>query len=192
MAVGSGSFRPGATPSLLRRDVLALTLELLESGKSVRITATGGSMRPFLNGGEILTIEPTSPSSLRMGDLVLIRSPVGAVLIHRIVRQWQRNEVRWLQTKGDGLYNPDQAVPAHRVAGKVVRVERPADIGDTTAKSTDLSAFSERVLSRFAALTSLGYYFLRRALQSIKYVLPPRLEAVEESKGNMAEKRRAA
>ena len=54
----------------------------LERGQRVRMTVTGGSMLPFLCGGEEIEIERAS--SIRIGDIVIAR--VGdAYVLHRVV-----------------------------------------------------------------------------------------------------------
>lgn len=58
---------------------------LLAEGRKVKLRAKGGSMRPFIRGGEdILVLAP--PTRLRTGDVVLARRGADEYVLHRIVR----------------------------------------------------------------------------------------------------------
>jgi len=66
-----------------------LATELLERGHSVRFQAPGRSMHPTIKEGETITVEPTAPSEVKKGDIILYRGESG-VIAHRVVRIEQK------------------------------------------------------------------------------------------------------
>jgi signal peptidase I len=59
----------------------------LERGQHVRLTATGGSMRPFLHNGDVVELEPLKSLPAK-GDVVLVRGAPDRAryILHRLVR----------------------------------------------------------------------------------------------------------
>lgn len=100
-----------------------LVAELLGEGLEVRVRITGGSMRPLLGGGELATVVPVLPPSLRRGDLVLWKSGDGALVLHRIVRFAGEGEDHRCWTRGDALAACDEAFGPGQVLGRVSRIE---------------------------------------------------------------------
>lgn len=97
--------------------------DLLAGGLEVRVRVTGASMRPLLGGGELATVLPVAPWSLRRGDLVLCRSADGFLVLHRLVRlSGQGADRRWW-TRGDALAACDGSIGADQVLGRVGRIE---------------------------------------------------------------------
>jgi len=66
-----------------------LATELLERGHSVRFQAPGRSMHPTIKEGETITVEPTAPSEVKKGDIILYRGE-SSVIAHRVVRIEQK------------------------------------------------------------------------------------------------------
>lgn len=62
----------------------AAVAEQLASGQSVRITLKGISMRPTLNEGDTLTLEPVATTDFAVGNVVLFRHE-GRYCLHRVV-----------------------------------------------------------------------------------------------------------
>ncbi len=121
------------TVSFEKTEVTALFGEILKSGLSLRVKVTGRSMRPFLRGGEIVTIKKVPCSELRIGDLIFFESPPGVPVLHRIVRKRMSAGANLtFQTRGDGLMAFDEEIHESSVLGKVLRIERPAQSGKTT------------------------------------------------------------
>ena len=81
---------------------------LLESGFDLRVRVTGASMRPMIADGSFVTITRGAPENLKPGDVLLIRTRSGGMLLHRFVR-WTKNcpGRRLIQTKGDALRKMD-------------------------------------------------------------------------------------
>jgi signal peptidase I len=107
-------------------DVLRLFEEILQHGADLRVRVTGRSMRPFLRGGEVLTIRQTPSPCLRKGDLILFRNSYGLPVLHRLLnkRKTAGGKFRIL-TKGDALKAFDEEIHEDSVLGKVLRIERP-------------------------------------------------------------------
>ncbi len=108
-----------------RTALLPLLTELFARGADVRIRVTGASMRPFLCGGEILTLRRPEGGGLRRGDLVLFVDRDGRPVLHRIVHRRASSAGAVLRTLGDGLIGLDEALPEQRVLARVCAIERP-------------------------------------------------------------------
>src|SRR2546430_7658507 len=61
-----------------------LMTELLRRGNRVRFRAIGASMQPTIEDGELITVAPMAPESVKRGDILLYRSEQG-VHAHRVV-----------------------------------------------------------------------------------------------------------
>ena len=98
--------------------VLARVVPL--TGRSTLVVA-GGSMAPALDIGTAVVVEPVEPSSLRVGDLVSLRSGAErAIFTHRITRLIDRDGAVWIETKGDANAGVDPSItPATSVIGRV-------------------------------------------------------------------------
>lgn len=103
---------------------LKLFEDILNSGLSLRVKATGRSMSPFLRGGEILTIQKVPSCSLRTGDLIFFKTHDGLPLIHRIVGKRLNSNILIFRTKGDALLCMDEPVSEHNIIGKVCVIEK--------------------------------------------------------------------
>lgn len=104
-------------------DSIRLFEDILMMGVDLRVRATGRSMIPFLQGGEILTIRKVPSSSLRRGDLIFLRTSEGYPLMHRIIKIQRQQGHAYFCTKGDALITPDAFVREDRVLGKVITIE---------------------------------------------------------------------
>jgi len=101
-----------------------LSAELLRAGTAVRFEAHGGSMRPLIRDGDVLTVHPADPGSIRLGDLVLVTDEHDRLLVHRIIRRMPgQDEIRFT-VQGDQVSRPDGVIPAARVFGRVTTIER--------------------------------------------------------------------
>jgi hypothetical protein len=69
------------------RELMPIVRAALERGQQVRLTVTGGSMRPFMHKGSVVVLEPlTSPPV--PGDVLLVQCGAGSerYVLHRLVR----------------------------------------------------------------------------------------------------------
>ena len=48
-------------------------IEALNNGQSVQLRPRGHSMRGKINDGDLVTIEPCDPKTLKVGEIVLVR-----------------------------------------------------------------------------------------------------------------------
>ncbi|MBV9849192.1 MAG: S24/S26 family peptidase [Armatimonadetes bacterium] len=89
-----------------------LAAELLARGHAVRLRALGGSMRPWMRPGVVVTLVPVADrAGLRIGEVVLAICD-GRPTLHRIVRVMPD-----LRLKGDALGYLDP--PPQAVLGRV-------------------------------------------------------------------------
>lgn len=135
----------GREATLETPDFLAQARKLLSQRVPIQLRMSGGSMRPAIEDGDIITIEPiieTSP--IRQGDIVLYNSTQDTAVIHRVVRIERSSSEKSIITRGDGASQSDLPVPLHRVLGRVKHVERA---GETVAMATHRVGVLERVMS---------------------------------------------
>jgi len=101
-----------------------LAIEMLGLGHSIRFRAKGNSMRPTIEDGETIIVQPTSCSDLAVGDVILCQNN-GSFTAHRLLRI-EHGQDRTLSfiMRGDALGTCDEPVHSQRVLGKVVGVER--------------------------------------------------------------------
>jgi signal peptidase I len=82
----------------------------------------GGSMEPQIHLGAAVVIEPVTPTDLRVGDIVSLRSGSGkgTIFTHRITRIVDRPDGLWIETKGDAnpIVDPSMT-PTSEVVGRV-------------------------------------------------------------------------
>jgi hypothetical protein len=145
---------------LARPEVSGLFESVLAGGYSVRVQVTGRSMRPFLQGGEVLIIEPIGSRRLRVGDVVLFKDGQDRLVIHRVIRV---REVS-VQTQGDALNEPDSPVEITRILGKAERIEQGQ-------LQLDLESWVQRIRGWMLAGSSLWRWRIRRVGSSLKTLL---------------------
>lgn len=66
------------------RELMPVVRAALDSGSRVRLTATGGSMFPFVRNGEVVELEAVEHHDLQPGDVVLAARPDDSYILHRI------------------------------------------------------------------------------------------------------------
>ena len=120
--------------------------EELGKGLAMRFRAQGGSMRPFIIAGDIVTVEPADARELRVGDVVLFQSGDLAV-VHRMLYQYVRGGTAYLLTKGDSIPSPDRPVPQTRLLGRVTAIDR-------NGRRIDLDSAPARAFAMLLALLS--------------------------------------
>jgi len=98
-------------------------MELIHNRK-IKLHIGGGSMSPTIENGEIVSVEPADPSSIRIGDIVLLSTLSNTALIHRVVSIEADPYGQHVVTRGDNCKFEDIPVPIERVMGRAVAVER--------------------------------------------------------------------
>jgi signal peptidase I len=129
-------------------DPLELFAELLGRGLPVTVRARGGSMRPALQDGDVLTVAPLSAPP-RVGEVVAARR--GALLALHRVQEVRAGAVRLC---GDACARDDGLFDAAELLGKVVAARR----GKRLLGGGRLGGLRGRLLGALRPLTRL---FLR-------------------------------
>ncbi|AKT43453.1 S24/S26 family peptidase [Chondromyces crocatus] len=102
--------------------LLALWEELRQRSGPFHVEMRGASMWPAAPEGSLLAVTPCSVGALSPGELVMFRRGA-AVITHRVIRVTACGQVIcW----GDALLEPDTAVRAEDVLGRVTVVKRGA------------------------------------------------------------------
>src|SRR6267154_2632390 len=106
----------------------AMARDLLRAGTTVCFEATGLSMLPEIQNGDVLYVAPVSARKLRCGEIVLVEvvgdgmgKDGGKLRAHRLVAKDVRGD-RFV-TRGDASLEPDAPVRAHQILGRVVAKE---------------------------------------------------------------------
>src|SRR5947199_9582404 len=108
-----------------------ITAELLRRGAYVRFRGIGASMRPTIEDGELITVAPVAPESVKRGDILLYQNERG-VFAHRVVGR-VKGTVPLLEgdctldhylLRGDASVSCDPPVQLEQVIGRVVAVQR--------------------------------------------------------------------
>lgn len=108
----------------IENDILIPELaRLLASGKEVRFTPSGVSMRPFIEGDKDSVILAPVNDRPKRGDILLVKATTlcgrQTYVLHRLVRI--ENDVFFLQ--GDGNLSGEEACSLGDIIGRVVRIE---------------------------------------------------------------------
>jgi signal peptidase len=109
-------------------DLLRLARELRERGGSFALQAqtesSGSSMRPFLLEGDVLTVTPADPDSLRGGEVAVYADDAGQLVVHRFLGFQERDGLRWLLFRGDASVGEPERVRPDRLVGRVLQIQR--------------------------------------------------------------------
>lgn len=116
----------GREVTLETPDFLEQARRLLSRSLPVELRMSGSSMRPAIEDGDVITVEPIT-DSVRLGDIVLYSSRFDTAVIHRVVRVERSSSERAVVTRGDAASHNDGTVPIHRVLGRVKLVERAGE-----------------------------------------------------------------
>ena len=104
-------------------DLLPLALELWgQAGAQHWIAIEGRSMTPLLREGDAVLVSH-GRQGVQRGCVVLFRQE-GKLVAHRVLRISRDDGGSTLTTKGDSLRTLDAPVPAERIVGWVVAIER--------------------------------------------------------------------
>jgi signal peptidase I len=101
-----------------------LSTRILQRGTSLRFTAHGSSMSPFIRDGDVMTVEPVRVAALKVGDVVFYHTNSEMLVAHRVVGRHVEGDEIVLTMRGDSSLRYDEKVHADRVLGSVVNVER--------------------------------------------------------------------
>ena len=106
----------GRLVDLVLLGVIALGLTAVLFGRALPavghpvFVVSGPSMVPALPVGTAVALDAVDPARLQVGDVVSLQTgPDRAVFTHRIIRIVDRDDGRWIETKGDANPHPDPA-----------------------------------------------------------------------------------
>lgn len=99
--------------------------ELLARGYGVRFRASGGSMRPAICDGDLITVAPAAEGRVLPGNVIVYRDR-GRLFAHRIVsvKVDEHGRRSGVLLRGDAALACDAPVSADQVLGEVVAVQR--------------------------------------------------------------------
>src|SRR5882672_9929166 len=94
-----------------------LSRGLLASGHQIRFQARGRSMLPLIRDGESLRVESVPPRRLRVGDIVVAKTPRG-LRAHRLIFKDIKRDC--FLTRGDAGSESDPPISSQHIIGRVV------------------------------------------------------------------------
>jgi hypothetical protein len=151
---------------VIRSNTLLTSLgrEILRKGKRIRFRAFGGSMRPFIRGGDIVEIEPADIDRIREGDVAFYFRPKGGIVLHRVVSKKCEDQVPVLTCQGDASMHAEGPIYPSQIMGRAVSVFRGRH-------RRSLNAGGNRFLGRIWARLSPHRPFLMPIMKSAWGVL---------------------
>jgi len=147
----------------LRHDeFIKLSSEILGIGESFSFQAHGSSMYPFIQDGNILTIESVSYPALKVGDIILYKSLGDRLVVHRIVGEKKQTDQQFFLTRGDALFHNDGWIYSDQVIGKVKSIQRDKKLITLDQKLLYLITYL------WHKLYPIGPFFIKITLESKK------------------------
>lgn len=150
-------------PNLSDGQLAGLARDILAAGRSIHFRVRGGSMRPFIQDGDLLEIKPVKTSDIRRGDILLYHFDRKQLLVHRVVRIYrtagdgEASLATSFILQGDALLSPDGCIAADDIIGRVETVDR-AD------RSWTLNSTYQKMLAAILVIgLSGGKWFYRKA-----------------------------
>ena len=101
------------------QELTPLMEEILASGGTVELTATGSSMRPMLLD-RVSKVRLAAPTELRRGDIPLYRRDNGGYVLHRIIAV----EGDTYTLCGDAQWHPEQGIRKDQILAVVTDFAR--------------------------------------------------------------------
>ncbi|HXF05832.1 MAG TPA: hypothetical protein VNM72_10515 [Blastocatellia bacterium] len=96
----------------------------LSHRRPLRFRMSGTSMRPTIDDGDVVTVEPIDATTLQVHDVVFYVSASGVPLIHRIIAFEKRSGGTYIVTRADHAELANAPVPLAQVLGRVIAVQR--------------------------------------------------------------------
>ncbi len=113
-------------------NLMAFSEVLLAEGKTIKVTAGGYSMFPFLRKGDMVYINKCKTSEYEPGDIVVFKTPE-KFIAHRILSINKKGSSLTIISKGDSLIKYDTKVIKEQLLGKIIRVKRKGNYIDLTS-----------------------------------------------------------
>lgn len=112
------------TYSLSPATFAALSKTLLQAGIAVHFRASGASMLPLIQEGDILLVKPVAPCQICVGDVVLFTTEECRPLVHRVIKRQKRAQCYSFLLKADQASEEDGLIAQEEVLGRLESVER--------------------------------------------------------------------
>jgi GNAT superfamily N-acetyltransferase len=109
---------------LRSEDLGKLAANILGRGGTFSFKARGTSMVPYIQDGDIITIEPAKPSTLEIGTVALYRLASDRLVAHRVVAKEIRGSQTILTMRGEAAAGSGDKIRAEQVLGRVVSIRR--------------------------------------------------------------------
>lgn len=90
----------------------------------LELPASGNSMFPFIQKGNMCRFVPCKPLIIKKGDIILYYSQTGQLIAHRFVEMRNVKNQSMLLLKGDTNLGFDQPIEEHWILGKLVSVQK--------------------------------------------------------------------
>jgi signal peptidase len=110
--------------SLKHAELSDISSEVLGRGGLFRFKAHGSSMYPFIQDGDVLTVQHVEIDALNSGDVAFYRSAGDRVVAHRVVGKNVINGQLIVTMRGDSVLDTNEHIAADHVLGKVVSIQR--------------------------------------------------------------------
>jgi signal peptidase I len=130
-----------------------------ESLSSIQMyKVSGKSMWPFLKEDSVLIIKKVEPAALKIGDLVVFKSQVGSLLVHRLIKKTlSTNNELIFRAKGDANLNWDLPFSGRDLIGKVFFVKTQVISGEVNKfKLINFQAKHRKIINFVIAIISLN------------------------------------
>ena len=108
-------------------EFLERSRQILSKSQTVEICMSGSSMRPAIEDGDLVTIEPILEGRINQGDIVLYQSRFDTAVIHRVIRIERSSTERIVITRGDAASQNDLAIPLNTILGRIKNIERAGE-----------------------------------------------------------------
>ena len=142
--------------------------QILQTGHGVRFQASGGSMQPFIQDGDILEVAPLAGERAGCGDVLLVEAGEGRWLAHRVVKTVRRAGKRTFLIKGDTCAYPDGWFGLENILGRVVVVEHGSQLIKLTSGAQQWRA---RIWVMIAPWVPKFSWLPERFRQHVRYLL---------------------
>lgn len=104
---------------------IGIIMDILKTGNSVELPASGDSMFPTLRSGDIITVKPFFKGELPMKGNVVVYNENGILVMHRLTEIISDiNGMLQYITRGDSRMEPDKPWPHQQLLGKAIGFKR--------------------------------------------------------------------
>ena len=90
----------------------------------LELPASGNSMFPYIQKGNLCRFVACKPSLFKKGDVILYYSQTGQLIAHRFVRTTTEKNQSLFLLKGDTNLGFDQPIEEHWILGKLETVQK--------------------------------------------------------------------